>query len=125
MIKKDLEAVGDYPTLREREADEGGEKVLGDIQLMLIWLDEQIDVSSPLGEQQYEAIALLILQEFGWLRLEDLAVCFKNVLAGKLGKVYNSIDTVKVMDWVRQYAEGLRQARAYKNELQHQHQKTK
>ncbi|MFV0325326.1 MAG: DUF6633 family protein [Bacteroides xylanisolvens] len=45
----------------------------------------------------------LIIEEYPYLKLDDLKLCFKNAMKMKYGNIYNRIDGQVIMSWFRSY----------------------
>jgi len=45
----------------------------------------------------------LIIEEYPYLKLDDLKLCFKNAMKMKYGNIYNRIDGQVIMSWFRAY----------------------
>jgi hypothetical protein len=105
-----LHTVPQFPPLRAlAQHDEMGAR--DEIALLLIWLLEQLNISNTLTEAQIESISALVLEEFGWLRLEDLAIVMRSAIKGEYGLIYNRMDGAIILDWLRRYADALKERR--------------
>lgn len=105
-----LQTVPQFPPLRAlAQHDELSAR--DEIALLIIWLLEQLNISNTLSEAQIESISALILEEFGWLRLEDLAIVMRSAIKGEYGLIYNRLDGAIILDWLRRYAEALMERR--------------
>lgn len=45
----------------------------------------------------------LIMEEYPYMKLDDLKLCFKNAMKMKYGNIYNRIDGQVIMSWFRAY----------------------
>lgn len=45
----------------------------------------------------------LIIEEYPYMKLDDLKLCFKNAMKMKYGNIYNRIDGQVIMSWFRAY----------------------
>lgn len=98
-----------YPTLRtRRNEDEQGAKT--EIALLIIWLTKQVNVTANMTRDQITTLATEILYTNDWtmLRVEDLAIIFREALKGKYGPIYNRLDGQMVRTWIETYAEQLK-----------------
>jgi hypothetical protein len=62
------------------------------------------------GYAQMLEIALLIIEEFPGLRFEEIALVFKNAKKGVYGKLYDSMDGLTIIGWIREYENTEREA---------------
>jgi len=121
-LKAKLEAIPAQYTLRDLEVQDG--QLLSDnVQILLCWINDSLNIEA-LSEMQIEAATLIIIAQYGSLRLEDLALCFKNAISGKYGKIYQKIDITDLARWIEQYREDLRGRRVSENESFHQSTKS-
>lgn len=100
-INGKLAEIPQFPTLREL-ATEDEVLTLENIQLLILWLTDQINVPG-MDADQIEYLAADMLAAYGTLRIEDIMLCFRNAIRGKYGKLYNRIDAAIVHDWITQY----------------------
>lgn len=56
-----------------------------------------------LTEHMLDELAIFIPQDFYWLHLEDIYLFCQHVKRGKFGKMYESLNTVKLMGYLEQY----------------------
>lgn len=57
-----------------------------------------------MGENQLASTVDLLIEDFYYLKVEDLKLCFQNAKKGKYGKVYDRIDGNIIYGWVEQYS---------------------
>lgn len=60
--------------------------------LMVIDHVKFFSVGKSMDDGQVVNTVNLIISEYGWLKLEDIAVCFKNRRLGKYGKLFDVLD---------------------------------
>lgn len=108
-IKQQIEQLGfkPAPQLRELVQTDGIENVKDDLQLLVIWLDAQLNKKEYLSDDQRESLCEMIIGEYKSLRFEDIAICFKQGIKGKYGKVYNGLDVQIIMEWIAKYKKEL------------------
>ena len=53
------------------------------------------------GEPQ--ARAVLVIEEYPYMKTDDFKLCFKNAMKMKYGNIYNRIDGQVIMSWLREY----------------------
>jgi len=63
------------------------------------------NVSNTLSDVQLQMTASLVLDEFYFLTIADLRLCFFNAYKNKYGKLYNRLDGSIIIDWLNQYNE--------------------
>lgn len=62
------------------------------------------NVENTMSAQQVAFTIDLLIDEYPYLKLDDYKMCFRNVMLGHYGKVYNRIDGQMVLEWVQAYA---------------------
>lgn len=122
-LKKKLAEIPVYLTLRQMEKKDA-QTLTADMVLLMVWLGEQLNVDGMTEAQMLDA-SVLIVQKYGKLRLEDIALCFRNAVTGKYGKVYNRIDLMIICEWLDKYTAELDAGRQYESELNHINSKIK
>ena len=70
----------------------------------LVFINEYLNKNKSMNKVQIKTTATLIEQKYYWLSFQDLALIFKNILKGGYGKLYESFDTPKLMQFFAQYA---------------------
>lgn len=85
--------------------------LVDDMTLLFCWLNEQLNVSVQMSEQQMTNAAMMLVYSFPYLRLEDVAIILREGLTGKYGTVYNRLDVTVISDWARQYWDAILDAR--------------
>lgn len=58
-----------------------------------------------MDEMQIATTADLILEDYFFLKLDDLKLCFRNAMKGYYGRIYNRMDGQTILLWLRQYTE--------------------
>ncbi len=91
------------PSLAKIKRKEGEEKTLSFIKLELIRLNELLSLKRPMTETQIDFTAQVILDEFWMLNVSDLKLVFKNILTGKCGNLYESLNPPKTLSIFREY----------------------
>lgn len=85
--------------------------LVDDMTLLFCWLNEQVNISTAMSEQQMTNAAMMLVYSFPYLRLEDVAILLREGLTGKYGAVYNRLDVTVISEWARQYWEAILEAR--------------
>lgn len=74
---------------------------------MIVFLIEQIyelaNVGKRLSDSAMATTAEMIVEEYYYLKLEEIQLVFKNGAIGKYGKIYDRIDASVIFDWLLQY----------------------
>lgn len=63
------------------------------------------NVTNTLSDIQLQMTATLILEEYYFLTIADIRLCFFNAYKNKYGKLYNRLDGSIILDWLKQYTE--------------------
>ena len=111
------------PSLAKIKKDEGAEKTASYIQLELIKLNELLNLRRPMTETQINFTAEVILDEFYMLNVADIKLVFKNILSGKCGNLYESLNPPKTLTIFREYVNQRMNLGAEMSERQHQEHK--
>lgn len=80
------------------------------ITVMISMLADSFNVKANFSDEMIYECALLIVEEYWFLRPEEIMLAFKNAKKGKYGPVYNKLDVMTIMDWLHQYNTQERQA---------------
>lgn len=110
-LKGELAAVPEQKTLSVLRIEDELEAIDA-VALLICWLIEQINVKRSMSDDQVDNLAADLLHTYGWMRLEDVALCFKNGLRGQYAAILDRLDAAIIHDWLRQYGEDLRADRA-------------
>jgi hypothetical protein len=62
------------------------------------------NVGQSLTVEQVAIIADSILDNYGFLKIDDLKLCFKNAISGRYGQVYR-LDVNVIISWIDGYVE--------------------
>ena len=111
------------PSLAKIKRKEGEEKTLSFIKLELIRLNELLSLKRPMTETQIDFTAQVILDEFWMLNVSDLKLVFKNILTGKCGNLYESLNPPKTLSIFRDYLSERMNVGAEMSMKQHQEHK--
>jgi hypothetical protein len=107
------------PSLRNLIKTDGRENVADDLELLVIWLDAQLNKKESINDMQRQTITETILSDYASLRLEDVAVCFKNGIKGFYGKTFSGLDVQVVMTWLEAYKKELTKSRMERQDRIH------
>lgn len=64
---------------------------------------EFFNATETMSDIQAALTVDLIMEEYPYLKLDDLKLCFKNAMKMKYGNIYNRIDGQVIMSWFRAY----------------------
>jgi hypothetical protein len=64
---------------------------------------QYFNLQQPMNAQQLLLTAELIMEEYYYLRIEELRVCFRMAMKGVFGPVYNRIDGQVFFEWIIKY----------------------
>ncbi|MEG0646936.1 MAG: DUF6633 family protein [Bacteroides sp.] len=64
---------------------------------------EFFNASETMSDTQVATTVDLIIEEYPYMKTDDIKLCFKNAMKMKYGKIYNRIDGSIVMGWFREY----------------------
>ena len=70
----------------------------------LIYFNKLVNQKKSMTEDQISITATFIEEDYYWLSFQDIALIFKNIMKGNYGKLYESFDTTKLMDFFKTYA---------------------
>lgn len=105
-LKTELETI---PTVHDlsslRQHDE--ERVTDEVALLLCWVVEQINRKRTLSDEQIETLAVDLVHTYGYISMEDMALCFRNGVRGQYGELYDTIDVGVIHGWIGRYWQDL------------------
>lgn len=81
----------------------GNFRILQVIMLQIVSVLEFFNLKSSMSENQISETAKLVYDEYHFLTIADIALCFKNARLGKYGKLYAAIDGQVILLWFKQY----------------------
>lgn len=64
---------------------------------------EFFNAKEQMSDRQVALTVDFIIEEYPYMQTDDLALCFRNAMKGKYGKLYNRIDGQIIMGWLRDY----------------------
>lgn len=64
---------------------------------------QYFNLQQPMNAQQLMLTAELIMEEYYYLRIEELRMCFRMAMKGEFGPVYNRIDGQVFFEWIVKY----------------------
>lgn len=82
-----------------------GEKVsLSILKVWIINLNDFLNIPRKMTPPQIEETAMMVFDEFYYLKISDISLIFKRIKIGHYGNLYESIDGMKIIGMFHQYA---------------------
>lgn len=75
------------------------------LTLAIIDLTEFFNIQGNMTEGQVVNTVNLIREKYWMLKPDDFKLCFKRVMSGDFGKVYNRLDGHVIMEWLDKYVD--------------------
>lgn len=66
-------------------------------------LVKSLNVGKNMSADQIKMAAPMIYESYNHLKPEDIALCFKNIIRGKYGPIYDRIDVSVILDALAKY----------------------
>ena len=70
---------------------------------MMDMCQQYFNLQQPMNAQQLALTAELMLEDYYYLRVDELQVCFRMAMKGEFGPVYNRIDGQIFFEWIRKF----------------------
>lgn len=70
---------------------------------MMDMCQQYFNLQQPMNAQQLALTAELMLEDYYYLRVDELQVCFRMAMKGEFGPVYNRIDGQVFFEWIRKF----------------------
>lgn len=94
----------DMPTLTFMVKTHTEEKILALIRLKIDTALDFFNLKHTMNDGQIRLTADFILEDYKWLTIPDIDMCFKNAMRGDYGKLYAAIDGQVILLWFKQYS---------------------
>ena len=91
------------PALSELKKHKGEKVALEVLVALMDECQQYFNLQQPMNAQQLMLTAELIMEEYYYLRIEELRVCFRMAMKGVFGPVYNRIDGQVFFEWIIKY----------------------
>ena len=91
------------PALSELKKNKGEQTALGVLVALMDECQQYFNLQQPMNAQQLMLTAELIMEEYYYLRIEELRMCFRMAMKGEFGPVYNRIDGQVFFEWIVKY----------------------
>jgi hypothetical protein len=96
-VKSDLNSLAKLTTQFDREF------VINYLQLWIIDLNEFLNLTNKMSQEQIKDTAELIYLDNFNLNIADINIVFTNVKKGVYGQLYGSLDGMKLLTWFSEY----------------------
>lgn len=75
------------------------------LTLLISEVGDFINISDKynMGDAQIVATVNMIIEEYGYFKIDDFKVCFDRAMRGKYGKTFNRLDGMVIMEWLEKY----------------------
>lgn len=91
------------PALSEIKKHKGQQTALGVLVALMDECQQYFNLQQPMNAQQLMLTAELIMEEYYYLRVDELRICFRMAMKGEFGPVYNRIDGQIFFEWIIKY----------------------
>lgn len=87
------------PALSELKKTDGEEKVLTVLEMWIVDINDFFNIQNKMKPGQIKETAIMILQDFYYMKIADLNLVFSNAKKGKFGTQYGYLDGSKIYQW--------------------------
>jgi len=91
------------PSISTLKKHHGEEKVIAYLFLWILDLNMALGVKNTMSEPQINECAFFIIEDYYYLKIADFKLFFTNIKKGKLGILYESLSTPKILEWLEKY----------------------
>lgn len=91
------------PTLAEIRKDKSQQATVNIMVAMMDACQQYFNLQQPMHAQQLALTAELILEDYYYLRVDELQVCFRMAMKGEFGPLYNRIDGQVFFEWIKKF----------------------
>jgi hypothetical protein len=91
------------PTLAEIRKNKNQQATVNIMVAMMDMCQQYFNLQQPMNAQQLALTAELMLEDYYYLRVDELQVCFRMAMKGEFGPVYNRIDGQIFFEWIRKF----------------------
>ena len=107
------------PTLAQVKNQAGNNFISGMLKAWILYLNDILNLKRPMTDSQITLATSLILQDYYSLRFADLEVLFRNIITGKYGSFFESLQIDKLMKLFENYWEERCELSASSNNSKH------
>ena len=94
---------GNAPMLCEVKRFYDETTVLSWLEMQIIALSELCGAKGKISELQAKFCAEQILSEYGFLKVTEVLLYFSNLVSGKYGYFYGTIDPQRILAWLHEF----------------------
>ena len=91
------------PTLAEIRKDKSQQATVNIMVAMMDACQQYFNLQQPMHAAQLALTAELILEDYYYLRVDELQVCFRMAMKGEFGPLYNRIDGQVFFEWIKKF----------------------
>lgn len=91
------------PMLVTIKTDKGQQAAINVMVAMMDACQQYFNLQQPMNAQQLSLTAELIMEDYYYLRVEELQICFRMAMKGEFGPLYNRIDGQVFFEWIKKY----------------------
>jgi hypothetical protein len=91
------------PSLSEIKKKKGQQTALGVLVALMDECQQYFNLQQPMNAHQLKISAELIMEDYYYLRVDELRMCFRMAMKGEFGSVYNRIDGQIFFEWILKY----------------------
>lgn len=91
------------PTLGIITKHKGREFTEAFMEGWLMYLNQILNLKTPMTEQQIQLCAVEVLNEFRFFKISDLTLLFRRIISGQYGEFYESLSIQKILSYFREY----------------------
>ena len=91
------------PMLVQIKNEKGQQAAVGVLVAMMDSCQQYFNLQQPMQPMQLALTAELIMEDYYYLRVEELQLCFRMAMKGEFGPLYNRIDGQVFFEWIKKY----------------------
>ena len=91
------------PMLVQIKNEKGQQAAIGVLVAMMDSCQQYFNLQQPMQPMQLALTAELIMEDYYYLRVEELQLCFRMAMKGEFGPLYNRIDGQVFFEWIKKY----------------------
>ena len=83
--------------------EKGPQAAVGVLVGMMDACQQYFNLQQPMQPMQLALTAELIMEDYYYLRIDELQICFRMAMKGEFGPLYNRIDGQVFFEWIKKY----------------------
>lgn len=91
------------PTFAELRKNKSQQATIAVMVAMMDSCQQYFNLQQPMNAQQLALTAELMLEDYYYLRVDELQICFRMAMKGEFGPVYNRIDGQVFFEWLKKF----------------------